>query len=108
MTDERNETIQRRVNFQTPCEVLTAEEAAWRLGFSVHEIPILVAGNLLQPVEQASHSTPEHFSAETVENLRRDNKWHDTAAHAVMQHWKFKNSEMQNSTNTRQPASSQT
>ena len=108
MTEAISETIQRQTRLQMSREVLAAEEAAWRLGFSAHEIPILVARKLLQSLGDSHPDAPHCFSAAAVENLRRNKKWRDKANRIAMQHWQYKNSELQNLTNRRNPAHSKT
>jgi len=88
--------MERFLNLKTPPERLTAEQAAWMLGFSPHEIPILVAKNLLKPLGHTAPNSPKHFLAATLEDLRRDEKWHSKAADAVMEYWRYKNGRRQN------------
>jgi len=45
-----HQDIERFLNLKTPPGRLTVEQAAWFLGFSAHEIPILMAKRLLKPV----------------------------------------------------------
>jgi len=54
---------------------LTAEQAAWFLGFSAHEIPILIAKGLLKPLGHPAPNGPKYFLAATLGELRRDEKW---------------------------------
>jgi len=70
---------------------LNAEEAAWYLGFSPHEIPILVAKGLLKPLGHPPTSGTKYFAAATLEDLRRDVKWLARASDAIVEYWKFKN-----------------
>jgi hypothetical protein len=70
---------------------LNAEEAAWYLGFSPHEIPILVAKGLLKPLGHPPSSGTKYFAAATLEDLRRDVKWLARASDAIVEYWKFKN-----------------
>jgi|SRR5208282_5360452 len=92
--------MERFLNLKNPPERLTAEQAAWMLGFSPHEIPILVAKNLLKPLGHPASNSPKHFLAATLEDLRRDEKWHSKAADAVMEHWRYKNGRKQDSTDS--------
>src|SRR5271169_5087834 len=103
-----NPDKERFLNLKTHPERLTAEQAAWMLGFSAHEIPILIAKNLLKPLGHPAHNGPKHFLAATLEDLRRDEKWHGKAADAVMEYWRSKNSRKQSSTDHRQPSRLQT
>jgi hypothetical protein len=71
---------------------LTAEQAAWFLGFSAHEIPILVAKGLLKPLGHPASNGPKHFLAATLGELRRDEKWFSKATDAIVEYWRYKNS----------------
>jgi hypothetical protein len=44
----------------------------------------------------------------TLKDLERDEKWHNKAADAVMEHWRNKNARKQDSTDKRQPSRLQT
>lgn len=103
-----NQDMERFLNLKNPPERLTAEQAAWMLGFSPHEIPILIAKNLLKPLGHPAHNGPKHFLAATLEDLRRDEKWHSKASDAVMEYWRHKNSRKQDSSDSRQPSRLQT
>ncbi|MBU6402348.1 MAG: hypothetical protein KGS61_18680, partial [Verrucomicrobia bacterium] len=70
---------------------LTMEETAWALGFSAHEIPVLIAKGLLQPLGHPAPNTMKWFAAETVEGLRHDVKWLTRSTDAMMEHWRQKN-----------------
>ena len=70
---------------------LNAEETAWYLGFSPHEIPILVAKGLLKPLGHPPASGTKYFAATTLEELRGDVKWLARASDAIVEYWKFKN-----------------
>lgn len=96
------------LNLKTHPERLTADEAAWLLGFSTHEIPILIARNLLKPLGQPAANGPKHFLTATLKDLARDEKWHGKAADAVMEYWRCKNARKQNRPETRQSSRLQT
>jgi hypothetical protein len=63
---------------------LTVEETAWALGFSTHEIPVLVAVKLLKPLGNPVPNAVKWFAADTVEELRHDLKWLSRATDPVM------------------------
>jgi hypothetical protein len=96
------------LNLKTQSERLTADEAAWLLGFSPHEIPILIAKNLLKPLGHPAPNGPKHFLTATLKDLERDEKWHSKAADAVMEYWRCKNNRKQDSTDKQQPSRLQT
>ena len=103
-----NPDMERFMNLKTHPERLTAAEAAWMLGFSAHEIPILITKNLLKPLGHPAHNGPKHFLTATLEDLRWDERWHSKAADAVLEYWRHKNNRKQDSTDTRQPCRLQT
>ena len=70
---------------------LNAEETAWYLGFSPHEIPILVAKGLLKPLGRPPANGTKYFATATLEELRRDMKWLARASDVIVEHWRFKN-----------------
>ena len=87
-----HQDIERFLNLKTPPGRLTAEQAAWFLGFSAHEIPILIAKGLLKPLGHPAHNGQKYFLARTLEELRRDEKWFGKASDAIVEYWRYKNS----------------
>jgi hypothetical protein len=75
---------------QTPAR-LNVEEAAWYLGFAVHDIPILVSHGLLKPLGHPSANMVKHFATVAVEGLRCDVKWLGRATDVIAEHWRDKN-----------------
>jgi hypothetical protein len=84
--------IERFLNLKNPPGRLTAEQAAWFLGFSADEIPILIAKGLLKPLGRPAHNGHKYFLAATLEELRRDEKWFNKASEAIVEYWRYKNS----------------
>ena len=70
---------------------LTAEEAAWYLGFGPHEIPILVANGLLRPLGRPPANGLKYFSTATLTELHQDVKWLTRASDVIVEHWRYKN-----------------
>lgn len=70
---------------------LDARQAAWFLGFQMHEIPILVASGLLRPLGHPARNSTKFFATEVLDNLRRDEKWLARATDAVLGHWRQRN-----------------
>ena len=103
-----NEDIERLLNLRNPPQRLTAEEAAGRLGLSPHEIPILVARGLLKPLGHPAPNGPKHFLTATLDDLRRDEKWHGKVSDALQEYWRSKNARKQDPTDKRQPSRLQT
>lgn len=84
--------MERFLNLKTPPGRLTAEQAAWFLGFSPHEIPVLIAKGLLRPLGRPAHNGQKFFLANALEELRRDEKWFGKASDAIVDYWRYKNS----------------
>jgi len=70
---------------------LDATQAAWFLGFELHEIPILVAANLLKPLGHPARNSRKFFATQTLEELRRDEKWLARASDAIATYWRERN-----------------
>ena len=79
------------LNLTTAPARLTAEEAAWLLGFSPHEIPILVAKGLLKPLGRPPANGPKYFAMTIMVELHKDAKWLARASDVIVEHWRFKN-----------------
>jgi hypothetical protein len=69
----------------------TAEEAAWYLGFSTHDIPVLVSNKLLKPLGSPPQNGTRYFAFPDLEKVRLDSKWLDRASAALVRHWRKKN-----------------
>ena len=87
-----NQDMERFLNLNTTPGRLTAEQAAWFLGFSAHEIPILISRGLLKPLGHPAHNGQKFFLSKILEELRRDEKWYCKACDAVVEYWRRKNS----------------
>jgi hypothetical protein len=70
---------------------LNATQTAWFLGFETHQIPILVAAGLLKPLGHPPRNGTKFFATETLEQLRRDEKWLARASDAICAHWRESN-----------------
>jgi len=79
------------LNLRTYPARLKVEEAAWYLGFSIHEIPILMAEGLLKPLGRPPTTGVKYFSTATLTELRRDEKWLARASDCIVQYWKVRN-----------------
>jgi hypothetical protein len=67
------------------------EEAAWLLGFSIHEIPILAAHGLIKPLGHPTIAGVKFFSVVGIEELRRDEKWLAKACDCIADYWRKAN-----------------
>ena len=70
---------------------LTAQEAAWVLGFSDHDIPVLVTYRLLKPLGNPPPNGVKYFAAVEIAELARDRQWLAKATNAIHQYWHTKN-----------------
>ena len=70
---------------------LSAEETAWYLGFSPHDIPILVSNGLLKPLGHPRDNAVRFFAFVTLQELRTDPKWLARATDTMIEHWRDKN-----------------
>ena len=70
---------------------LDASQAAWFLGFEPQEIPMLVAASLLKPLGHPARNSTKFFATETLEQLRRDEKWLARASDAIATYWRERN-----------------
>ena len=61
------------------------------LGFSAHEIPILVQKRLLTPLGHPAKNNVRYFAAVTLQELRQDVKWLAKATDATSEAWRIKN-----------------
>lgn len=79
------------LNLKTLPARLKAEEAAWYLGFSQHEIPVLVAEGLLKPLGRPPETGVKYFATVALDELRRDPKWLARASDAIVNYWRTRN-----------------
>ncbi len=75
---------------KTPAR-LTVEEAAWYLGFSTSDVPILVASGLLKPLGKPAPNAIRYFARPDLEQLASDPKWLDRACATLSRHWRLRN-----------------
>ena len=70
---------------------LNATQAAWYLGFEPHEITILVGEGLLKPLGHPARNSTKFFTTQTLDQLRRDEKWLARATDAIAEYWRQQN-----------------
>jgi len=70
---------------------LTATQTAWFLGFKPEEITLLIAAGLLKPLGHPPRNGTKYFATETLEQLRRDEKWLARASDAICAYWRQSN-----------------
>lgn len=76
---------------QFPPARLNPEQAARILGFQPHDIPVLVAADLLEPLGKPAGNAVKYFAAVKVFALCYEEKWLNKATDVVYGHWKTKN-----------------
>ena len=74
---------------------LDATQTAWFLGFNANEIPMLVGEGLLKPLGHPARNSTKYFATETLEQLRRDEKWLARASDAIASYWRERNARKQ-------------
>lgn len=62
---------------------LDAEQAAWHLGSQPHDVPVLIAADLLRPLGRPQHNAVKYFAAVELQALRADSRWLAKATDAV-------------------------
>jgi hypothetical protein len=70
---------------------LSADQAAPVLGFSMHDIPVLVRANLLRPLGNAPANATKYFAASEIEELAKNLQWLHRATKAIYSHWAMQN-----------------
>ena len=80
----------------TPPARLGIEETAWLMGFSEHDVPVLVSVGLLKPLGRPSATGSKFFATVELQTLRNDTRWLAKASDAIVNHWRSKNSGRRN------------
>jgi hypothetical protein len=70
---------------------INAEQTAALLGFQFHDIPVLVAAKLLQPLGNPTLAAQKWFASTEVEALRQDPKFLAKATRFIAQRWRQRN-----------------
>lgn len=73
---------------------LTAEQAAWVLGFNEHDVRILVSAGLLTPLGNVPANGVRYFATAELQQLQTDGKWLAKATNAIYKHWRAKNAQV--------------
>jgi len=66
-------------------------ETAWLLGFTEHDLSLLVSAGLLKPLGRPPPSGSKHFATVELQTLRCDARWLARASDALVRHWRMKN-----------------
>ena len=70
---------------------LTITETAWCLGFTEHDISVLISEGMLKPLGHPPASGSKYFATVELKALREDSRWLARASDAIVTHWKRKN-----------------
>jgi hypothetical protein len=70
---------------------LSITETAWFLGFTEHDISVLISVGLLKPLGHPPPSGSKYFATAELQTLRNDTRWLAKASDAIVHHWKRKN-----------------
>ena len=70
---------------------LNVPQTAAYLGFKPHDIPILVARGLLQPLGRPPQNSEKYFARTKLVAAENNEAWLSRATVVLAQHWKNKN-----------------
>lgn len=76
--------------FRLPAR-LDTNQTATILGFQPHDVAVLSAARLLQPLGKPSPNSTKYFAACEIEELRTNRDWLDKATRTISKHWQTKN-----------------
>jgi hypothetical protein len=87
-----NQAKKEFLSLVTPPARLGINETAWLMGFSEHDVPVLVSVGLLKPLGRPSSTGSKYFATVELQTLRNDTRWLAKASDAIVNHWRSKNS----------------
>jgi len=70
---------------------LSTGEVAAVLGFSEHDIPVLVAAKLLEPLGKPAANGPKYFASVDIVPLSNNREWLSRATRTLANYWRRKN-----------------
>lgn len=70
---------------------LDAKQTAEILGFQEHDIPVLLSGNLLDPLGEPVDNAKKYFAWMDITQKAADRVWLAKATRRVYRHWQEKN-----------------
>lgn len=79
------------LNLANPPARSSLTEAAWFLGFTEHDLSVLVSVGLLKPLGHPPPSGSKYFATAELLTLRNDPRWLAKASDATVNYWKKKN-----------------
>ena len=86
-----NQAKKEFLSLVTPPARLGINETAWLMGFSDHDIPVLVSAGLLKPLGRPASTGSKFFATVELQTLRNDTRWLAKASDAIVNHWRSKN-----------------
>lgn len=78
--------------WQRPPARLTAEQVAWTLNCATHDIPVLVAAHLLEPLGSPAPNAVKYFATVDILEGAADRAWLAQATDTLQRYWRNKNS----------------
>ena len=88
MNQERKDFL----SLANPPARLSLKEASWYLGFTEHDVSVLVSVGLIKPLGRPPRSGSKYFALTELQTLRSDSRWLAKASDATVNYWKSKNS----------------
>jgi hypothetical protein len=82
---------------------LNITQTAWFLGFTEHDISMLIAVGLLKPLGHPSVSGSKYFATAELQTLRSDTRWLAKASDATVSYWRKKNAGRSHTRANREP-----
>ena len=82
------------VEILTQCRLparLDVHQTARLLGFSDHDISVLMRAKLLCPLGKPAPNAPKFFAAVDIEGHSKDRDWLNKATTAIARHWRSSN-----------------
>ena len=67
---------------------MNAEEVAVLVGYSVHDIPVLVRAGLLKPLGAPAPNAIKYFTSSDIEEKVSDPKWGAGVTYCLYKHWR--------------------
>jgi hypothetical protein len=87
MNQEKREFL----SLAMPPARLNLTETAWFLGFTEHDVSVLISAGLLKPLGHPPPSGSKYFALAELKKLRENSHWLPRASDATVNHWKRKN-----------------
>jgi hypothetical protein len=88
---ERFLELERYLNMRHLPARMTSEEVAKFFRMSPHDIPVLVANDLLKPLGEPLQSSVKYFATVVIKELCENVEWLHEATKVLQGHWAMKN-----------------